>query len=591
MNEKQRTSRLIALARAPMRLERRLRRIRAGAMAGVRNLVRRFQRRRVDYIVMHIGGPLPERDAPPRPYVQRFLPYPPPPLSMQTINERFLRIAGDKRVKGLVIHLTGLSTGLATLQNLRRSISRLRDAGKTVVVYSPVLNLAHYFIATAADTIIAPPAATFDVLGLRTEVLFLKDALAQLGVAVDVFQISPYKTAGNLVGQAELTAEHREQLEWLLEDTYDQLTHEMAAGRGKNQAEVKALIDGAPYPAAKAAELGLLDHVAYEDELAKLLAPADSKKKHARLATWQQVHRQLYETVGPAAGKFIGVITLEGAIASGSSRRSPVDLPIPFLGGATAGANTLIRQLRQAERISGLGALILHVESPGGLALASDLIWRQVHRLSLKKPVLVYMGNVAASGGYYVSAPARHIMAQSATLTGSVGVVSGRFNTDGLYERMYVNRAALSRGAHAGLYSDSGTLTEGERAIIFNGIMESYDRFKQIVSEGRNLPLENLDEICLGRVWTGRQAQERGLVDSRGDFIDAIARAAELAEMSAEIGKIPTVNLYPRGSGYLLPQPLDGPAAWLNWLAREQLTAWNSQPMTLLPFLIRWNRG
>lgn len=550
--------------------------------------MRRIRRRRVDFIVMHIGGPLPERDAPPRAFLQRFLPYPPFPLSIQTINKRFQQLAHDERTQGLVIYLTGLSAGPATLQNLRRSIGRLREAGKTVVVYSPTLSLAHYYVATAANTIIAPPAATFEVLGLRSEALFLKDALAQLGISVDVFQISPYKTAGNLVGQAELTPEHREQLEWLLEDTFDQLTRDMADGRGKSQLELKELIDGAPYPVAKAVELGLLDHAAYDDELSALLLPANSKKKLARLATWQQAHRQLFEEAGPIGGKFIGVLSLEGAIASGSSRRSPVDLPIPFLGGATAGATTLVRQLRLAEMTPQMAALILHVESPGGLALASDLIWRQVLSLSRKKPVLVYMGNVAASGGYYVSAPAQHIMAQSSTLTGSVGVVAGRFNTDGLYERMHVNRTALTRGAHAGLYSDSGTLSESERTIIFDAVTDSYQRFKQIVSDGRKLPAENLDEICLGRVWTGRQAQDRGLVDSRGDFIDAILRAAELAEIPAELGRVPTVNLHPRGTGYILPQPANGPTEWLNWLAREQLTAWNGQPLTLLPFIIRW---
>jgi protease-4 len=180
-------------------------------------------------------------------------------------------------------------------------------------------------------------------------------------------------------------------------------------------------------------------------------------------------------------------------------------------------------------------------------------------------------------------------MAQSSTLTGSIGVLAGRFNTDGFYDRMHVNRTALIRGAHAGLYSDSGNLSENERTIIFDAITDSYERFKQIVSEGRKLPAENLDEVCLGRVWTGRQAQGHRLVDSRGDFIDAIMRAAELAEMPAVLGQVPVLNLHPRGAGYLLPQPLNGPTEWLSWIAREQLATWNGQPMTLLPFLIRWH--
>ncbi|MCA9979778.1 MAG: signal peptide peptidase SppA [Anaerolineales bacterium] len=550
------------------------------------------------YVVTHIGGPLPERNAPPRSFIQRQLPLPPDPLSMQTVNSRFQRLADAKNVRGVVILLNGFSAGLATLQNLRRSISRLREAGKEVVVFTPYLSNASYFVATAANRIVVPPGVEFEVFGLRSEATFFKDALDKLGITFDNIQISPYKSAYDAFDKTDISPELHSQLSWLIDERFTLLLEAMAHGRGLTTADIRTAIDEAPLSSSRALELGLIDAVAYEDELAYLLADKtdkagqeeqeDAKRPQATLTPWHTAVGQLtrrYRKVHPR--KYIGVISLEGIIMMGESTTPPIDLPIPFFGGASAGEATLTQLLRTAEQDDDLAALILHVDSGGGSALASDLIWRQVDRLRQKKPVLVYMGNAAASGGYYVAATANHIMAQTATITGSIGVVMGRASTAGLYEKLGINRVAIQRGARAHLYSDDHPLTEEERQVFLDAIDRSYTQFKQIVAQGRGLPFDELDRICLGRVWTGRQAKVYKLVDSHGDFIDAIHQAAELAGLTIDdTHAVPVFNLYDSSDGYQLPKPYEAAENLLKLLTADRLRQLQG-PLYLLPFELR----
>jgi protease IV len=580
----------------------------AGAGAATRNWLRRARRARLDYVVMPLSGPLPERNEPPRSFIERQLPLPSPPLSMEMINGRFQTIADAANVKGVVLIFQGFSAGLASLQNLRRAIHRLRAAGKEVIVYTPYLDLPHYYVASAADRIVIPPTTQFDVFGLRLESVYLKDALAYVGLQMDVVQISPYKTAFNRLGNSDMTPEERAQMDWLLDDRYDLLTAEMAEGRNLTQAAMQALIDRAPLFAAETLAEGLVDATAYEDELAHWLAepPTDetaqnnetaqnSEQPIAKLLPWPEARRLLLEKARRRHRQFIGVVSLEGMIMMGPSRQPPLDLPIPFIGGEVAGEETLLNLLRQAEEMEEMAALIFHVDSGGGSALASDLIGRQIERISRQKPVLVYMGNVAASGGYYVSVHARHIMCQSGTVTGSIGVISGRLSASGLYEKLRLNQVSLQRGARAGLYQEIAPMSEAEREVFWATIVQTYEEFKQVVANGRSLPLESLDPICEGRVWTGRQAQGHKLVDSFGDFVDAAAKAAELAGISLDDKvRLPVVNLHERDGRYRLPQPFNpeqAPDETLAEVARllsgERWRELNGRALLLTPFALR----
>jgi protease IV len=567
----------------------------------LRNGLRQLRRARLDYVVMPVGGTLPQRDASPRSFIERQLPLPPPPLSLETLNRRLQAIADAGNVQGVIFIFRGFETGLATLQCFRDSVMRLRQAGKTAVVYTPYLDAAHYFAATAADRIIAPPSAQFEVLGLRNEVTFLKDALDRLGLEADMLQISPYKSAGDPLIRSELTPESRAQLTWLLDDSYDIMTAAMAEGRAMSQADMHHLIDQAPIFATAAQEVGLVDDVAYEDNLAHLLKEKDEgggmkaegetaaspPSPTTRLLTWSEAQPLLLEKVRPLTHKFIAVVSLEGTIVMGPSRQPPVELPIPILGGAMAGEETMVTLLRRAEEMEEMAALIFHVDSRGGSALASDLIGRQIKRIARKKPVLVYMGDVAASGGYYVSALSQHIMTQPATITGSIGVIMGRINSRRLLQKVGVNQEGVQRGERADLYSANRPMTAEEREIYWESLLEIYRQFKGVVAEGRNLPLDELDPICEGRVWTGRQAVGHGLVDSHGDFETAVYRAAEMAELDLSNGRIPrVVNIYPEKDGYHIPQPFSDAAEIGRWLWGEEMKQFSGRPLLLMPFEI-----
>ncbi len=570
-----------------------------------RNMMRRLRQAQVDYAVLPIGGPLPERAGPPRGFIERRLPLPPDPFSMQQLNTRLRMVAEADNARGVVFVFRGFSAGLATLQNFRAAVARLRAAGKDAIVYTPYLDLAHYYAATAAARIIAPPGAQFDVLGLYTEVTFLKDALARVGVQADVVQISPYKTAFDRFSQADMTPEYRAQLDWLLDDQYDLLTADMAAGRGLTQAALRELIDRAPLSATEACAAGLIDQVAYDDQLAETIGrwsngptttTGDGNAEDAtqpppiKLKSWPKARELLLEKPRRHTRRFVGVLSLEGLISMGPSRRPPLDLPIPFVGGATAGEQTFVAILRRLEKMDDLAALVLHVDSGGGSALASELIGRQIELFAAHKPVVVYMGNVAASGGYYVAAPASHIMSQAGTTTGSIGVITAKVSTAGLYDQLAIQRVTLARGEHAGLYRDSDPMTAEQRTIFQRTIQETYGDFVAVVARGRKLAPEAVDAVGGGRVWTGRQARERGLVDSHGDFLEAIKKAAELAALPADdIHAVSVYDFYPRSAPYTVYP--NGSARLAEEVARllsgEQLRALAGQPLLLLPYEAR----
>ncbi len=318
-------------------------------------------------------------------------------------------------------------------------------------------------------------------------------------------------------------------------------------------------------------------------------AENDQERPQAALKTWDQARVMLLEKPYTPSRKFIGVVSLTGTITMGPSRQPPIDLPLPFIGGATAGEETIIQLLRDAEADKDMAALIFHIDSGGGSGLASDLIWRQIERIAQKKPVLAYMGNVAASGGYYVAAPAQHIMAQPLTITGSIGVINTHLSTAELYEKLHANRVSIKRGKRAGLYADDGPLTEDERGVLWAGVVEMYQQFKKVVADGRELPLDGLDDICEGRVWTGEQAQSYKLIDSYGDFEDAIQKAAELADLPTGPGQeISVYTLHSPERRYRLPKPFEAAEEIVRLISAEQWQELIGRPLMMLPYRIKF---
>ena len=474
-----------------------------------------------DLVWIEIGGALPEFETPVG-FLRKRISRGPAPLTLQTLRERLRRISADGRVRGVILRIKDLEAGWAALEEAREELLAFREGGGRAVAYlqDPV-DTRSYYLACAADEVLAAPLVTVGVTGVLTRVSFFKDALERLGVSAEVVAVSPYKSAGEPFTRNDFSAEAREQAGRLLDNRYEEVIRAIGGARGLAADEVRGAIDGAPYGPGEALKAGLVDGVVYEDELPGRLAAGGERM---RVAEWAAARRSLKVPYRRRVRRRVGLVQVKGAISRGRSRRVPV--PVPFLGGERAGSDSVVAALRGAEKNRRVGAVLLHVESPGGDALASDLIWREVERISAKKPVVVLMGNVAASGGYYVSAPAAHVVARRSTITGSIGVVTIRPVADRLYGKLGVNPVALERGERAGLVDPSRRPTEDELRVLERQIGLVYDEFKHRVSVGRNLP--DIGPIAGGRVWSGDEALERGLVDGVGGFREAFRRACEL---------------------------------------------------------------
>jgi len=525
-----------------------------------RNLLRSLRRKGLDCVVLPIRGSYPEwtvrRDPLPFPFSR--LPLFPQEVSLEDMRRVVERISGDRRVQGVVLRFDTLQAGPSTLYSLRHHLLDLRVKGRRLVAWLPSAGTWDYYLASACDEIILPQSGRLFALGLRAELVFLKDALALVGLEADLEAIAEYKVSPDTFRRSTMSEPHREMLNGILDSHFDEIIAAIAEGRGLTPARVRELIDAMPFTPAEAVEAGLVDAVLYEDELAAHFPSTGSGHRSAAaqgdveqpfraggrfeslphgttaaLLPWREAARWLRQPVRWTTRQAIGVISLEGLIVPGRSRRVPVPVPLPFVE-AQAGAETVVQALRHAEADKRIAAVILHVETPGGSALASDLICREVRRLRERKPVVVLMGGQATSGGYYVSALANRIVARPTTLTGSIGIWGGKFVAAGLYGKLGIRRDAVQRGAMAGLYSELAPFSEGERARVRRDLGEAYARFKARVVAGRKMTEEQVEEIARGRVWTGAQAHEIGLVDELGGFETALATAKELAGLKPE---------------------------------------------------------
>lgn len=508
----------------------------------LRNVRVRLLGRPPDYVWLEVTGALPEFE-PRVGFLRRRISPGPTAPSLEGFRARLDRIATDGRPRGVILRIRDLNADWTAIEELRREISRYQERGGRVVAYLTEPDTRTYYLACAADEVHASPVSTVNVTGVRTRVNFLKDALKSVGVEAEVIAVSPYKSAGDAFTRNDFSEEAREQAERLLEARFSVLVEAISDGRKMDPDEVRAKVDHAPYSAREAMEEELIDGVCYEDELAERLG-ADGR---VALAEWGSAQRALRAPYRAYARRRIGLVSLSGAIVRGRSRKLPV--PLPLLGGEQAGSESVISALRLAEKNRRVAVVLFHVDSRGGDALASDLIWREVQRISAKKPVVVLMGATAASGGYYVSASADHIIARRTTITGSIGVIITRPITTGLYEKLGVNPVALDRGAHAGLMDPSRPPTSDELEVLRVQLGHFYDEFKDRVSNGREMDLEFLERIAGGRVWTGAEAGDLGLVDEVGGFRDALRKAAELG--GTEPGAV--VKISPPRSGRPTP--------------------------------------
>ncbi len=465
-------------------------------------------------------------------------------LRLSDVLEGLRRARQDDRVRALVVKVGGSGTGLARVQELREAIGTFRETGKLTVAWSESFGEftggnVSYYLATAFDRIYLQPSGALGLTGVGVEQLFLHDALAKLGIGFESAKRHEYKSAADNLTERGFTGPAREAAERLATSIAEQITSAIAERRGKSAEQARALLDRGPFLAEDALAEGLVDVLGYRDEVY-----ADVRKEAGADAVLQYVGRyQRAHTLTQRAKKlpnprerFVAVIHASGPIRQGRSGRSP-------LGGNSIGSDTVSAALRSATSDERIRAVLLRVNSPGGSAVASDTIWREVVRTrAAGKPVVVSMGDVAASGGYYISMAADAIVAQPGTLTGSIGVIMGKPSFEEAFERAGITTDSVSVGRGANMFALARSFSEDDWERINAWLDAIYRDFTEKAATGRRLTAEQMDKIARGRVWTGADAAQNGLVDELG----GMTVAAEIARRRAGLPADAPLRTYPR---------------------------------------------
>jgi len=463
--------------------------------------------------------------------------------------------AEDPQVAGVEVELGAAGGGWARREALRRALAAVAAAGKPVVAWAESYSTASYCVASAASRIWLAPAGSVELAGLQLERLHLRGLLDRLGVAADVVRVGSHKGAAEVLTRRSMSLEERQQVDLLADDLFAALVEAVGTGRGLAEERVRAWIDQGLHPAEAAQERGLVDGCLYPDqvprELAQLAPETARLPREGRAGEARRVDVSRYLAWRVTAGGWQPLLRaaprVAYVVASGGIRRGR-----GLRGIATATLRPLLTALREDDGIRGV---VVRIDSPGGDGLASDLLWRELWLLSREKPLVVSMGDVAASGGYYMAAAGGSVLAERGTLTGSIGVVGGKLNLEALYGRLGVQRDGAVRGARAGLFSEDRPFDPSEREAVRDQMRALYGLFVRRVCEGRGLAPEAVERVAQGRVWTGLRARGHGLVDALGGPLEALREAARRAGIAE--GAALQVEIHPR-----LPR-FAGLRAWL----------------------------
>ncbi|MEJ7577819.1 MAG: signal peptide peptidase SppA [Pyrinomonadaceae bacterium] len=491
-------------------------------------------------LVLRVRGAMPDY-VPEDPFVERL--FGADTSSLASILSQIKKAKVDKRIGGILLEVDFSAAGWAKADELRDAITDFRQSGKPIYAYIEIGADKEYYIATACDKIFVPPAGDLFIDGLSSEAMFFRGSLDKLGIYPDFAQIGKYKNAPDQYTRREMSDAQREVTNAILDDIYNRIINTIASSRRKTPDEVRTLIDTAPHRAPQALQAGLIDGTLYREQVERELKKRLGYKDDDELRT---VSAADYRRVRPESlklntGERIAVIYASGGINSGSS-----DGGGPF-GDQSVGSDTMVKALNDARDDKTIRAIVLRVDSPGGSAYASDLVWQAVEEAKKKKPVVVSMSDVAASGGYYIATNANRIVAHPSTITGSIGIYAGKPVMKGFYDWIGVSSEYTLRGKNAGMYRETEPFTPEERAKFESMIGDFYyNAFLPKVAQGRGRTTEYVDSIAQGRVWTGTQGRERGLVDEFGGMERAIEVAKELAKIPADKSVRRVVLPYPR---------------------------------------------
>jgi protease-4 len=473
--------------------------------------------------------------------------------------------ADDPRVVGLIARVGG-PVPWPVMQELRAGVRAFAAAGKPTLAWAETFAeqpgaMAGYVLATAFDELWLQPGGELGLLGVALDTTFVRGSLDKLGLEPQFDQRHEYKNAADTIMRTEYTRAHRAALDRIVESVFDDAVETIAQGRGLDPAVVRSLVDGGPRQAPGARDAGLVDRLGYRDEaLAGIRTRLGGEPELLFADRWRRRRRP--HLPGRRRGQ-VALVQVQGTITSGRSRRG--------LLGRTAGSDTVGAALRAAGADDRVRAVVLRVDSPGGSAVASETIWREVTLLQRVKPVVVAMGAVAASGGYYVACPADRIVALPATLTGSIGVFGGKVVVQELMTRLGLSAAGVQRGEHARMFSARQGFDEDEKRSLATSLDAIYDDFVAKVARGRGRPHGEIEAVARGRVWTGRDALDAGLVDELGGLRDAVRLARSRAGLPDDAPVRPAIHLGPlarfgrpknsadprAGVGATLPGPAD----------------------------------
>lgn len=449
------------------------------------------------------------------------------------------RASRDDRIAGLLIRTGNVSLSFAQTQELRRALMRFRRTERPAVAVAEHLSGSQYYLASACEKVFVVPVGGVGLYGLSASPIFLRGTLDKLDVVPDFIHIGDYKSAAEIFTHTGMSEANRRATDALLDSIFDQMISGIAEGRGMEPTAVRSLVDEGPFEAEQALGAGLVDGLAYSDEWDQLFEffegiPEDEVPTVEFADYWG----------APLPGepepleRTVALIYAVGNIHSGPSNDDAMgDSP-------SIGSDTLVEQLREARLDEDVEAIVLRIDSGGGSALASDVIWREVDLASDAKPFVVSMGGVAASGGYYIAAAADEIFAEAGTITGSIGVLGGKFNLRGLYDKLGMTRETLTRGRYADLYTEYRSWSDDERKKVRDSMEFVYWTFVDRVSAGRDHDREAVHEVAQGRVWMGREALDLGLVDHLGGLREAIARAKGLIDVEPE--DLVKLDIFPR---------------------------------------------
>jgi protease-4 len=481
-------------------------------------------------LILHLSG-----DAPETPPVDVSIPFlqPRAPVTVENIWSMLRHAAADPRIKAVVFEPSGATVGWAKMQEIRADLEQFRKSGKPLIAYLRTASTRDYYMASACSKIYMAPVDQLDLKGVGLELMYFKNTLDKLGVHVDVEHVGKYKDYGDQFERTSMSPETNEVMSSLVDEYYADLVNTIAKGRGRTPAAIRAVIDDGPFLAKQAKATGLVDGLRYEDEvfgeLKTTLHQTELKKTSE--------HEYAEAPDNSAGTDRIAFVVGEGSITRGDSEASTLSTDN---GLESEAFDKMLNRVANDKNIKGV---IVRIDSPGGEVPASDDMWRAMNELHKKKPVVISMSDDAASGGYYMAMSGDTLVAYPGTITGSIGVVFGKANLHGLYDKLGITKDSVSRGRFARIESDYESLTDVERAKLREDIDSDYEDFVGKVAVARKKPVSVIEPLAQGRVWLGDQAKANGLVDELG----GLDRAIELIKAKSRIpaGNKVSLVLYP----------------------------------------------